>query len=90
MLKTGSVFPDLFLVWAALCCRRERQTDGTERSIKKRAPEKITEIFLKIFCICNNVTEKIHNSGYTVSINRNKFPKEEKNNGSRKDHGQQF
>lgn len=44
VLKTGSAFPDLFLLWTDLCCRRKRQTDGTEKSIKSGRLKKITEI----------------------------------------------
>ena len=44
VFKTGSAFPDLFLLWTDLCCRRKRQTDGTEKSIKSGRLKKITEI----------------------------------------------
>lgn len=44
VLKTGSAFPDLFLLWTDLCCRRKRQTDGTEKFIKSGRLKKITEI----------------------------------------------
>lgn len=47
VLKTGSVFPDLFLLWTDLCCRRKRQTDGAEKSIKSGRLKKLLKIFKK-------------------------------------------
>ena len=48
VLKTGSAFPDLFLLWTDLCCRRKRQTDGSEKSIKSGRLKKLLKL-LKIF-----------------------------------------
>ena len=47
-------------------------------ALKKQLPVRKILKIKKFFCMCNIVTEKIRNSGYTVNIKRMKTPKEEK------------